>query len=120
MSKYLKSSTPRQHDSQARIVTPATMKSKNTKNAMNTKDANKTSKPSKSWHIWTDQQIEYLCCLKTKTTLSYNKISDVLAACLNVQIPPDILRYKCNVLKGSLAPSQEKRRISNFGGINTW
>lgn len=93
------------------------MKTKNTKS---TKDAKKINKPSKNWHFWTDQQIEYLCCLKTQTTLSYQKISDIFAVCLSVQIPADILRYKCNVLKGSLAPSQEKRRVSDFGGDNAW
>lgn len=92
----------------------------NTKTTKGTKDTTKQNQPSKNWHEWTEQQIEYLCCLRTKTTLSYQKISEIFAACLNVNVPADILRYKCNVLKGSLAPSQAKRRVREFGGNNAW
>ncbi|KAI9881527.1 MAG: hypothetical protein M1830_000090 [Pleopsidium flavum] len=76
--------------------------------------------PPNRWHDWTGQQLDYLCCLKIHTNLSYSKISEIFADCLDVTVSGDILRYKCNLLKGTLAPSQANRRVSEVGTGSAW
>jgi len=82
--------------------------------------AKSSTMPPNRWHDWTGQQVDYLCCLKNHTTLSYLKISEIFAARLDVILSGDILRYKCNLLKGTLAPSQVNRRVSEVGGSSAW